>query len=183
MLPGPLKCPKEWPGIPQHRDHHLGALLPILSVLGYWAIMLGTLVDESPDKSCFWLRVLLWQRVYRAQGSHHLMHTWPSEVPKMMDYMPICFWDRVHDFGYFGGSGLPKQGTRIDLVGPSSACSLDFRFRSPTHPRAPNSPKVGPMTVDAGQLEHDSPPTPNQVQKEHQHKPSCIHVPTFWSLL
>ena len=36
--------------------------------------------------------------------------------------------------------------------------------------------------VEARKLEHDRPPTQNQRKKEHQHKSSDIHVPTFWSL-
>ena len=46
-LPGPPKCPKimaQYPTIGeygQYRVHSFGAILPLLSVLGYWAIILG----------------------------------------------------------------------------------------------------------------------------------------------
>ena len=48
-------------------------------------------------------------------------------------------------------------------------CSNSF------HPNCLSQP-----TVAATKLEHDHPPTLNQRKKEHQHKSSYLHVPTFW---
>ena len=40
-----------------------------------------------------------------------------------------------------------------------------------------------PNVVEARRLKHECPPTLNQSKKEHRHKPSKVHVPTFWRLL
>ena len=63
QLPVPPKLPKQWSNIPKSRDrqyrvHHFRALLPVLSILGYWSIILGT---SEVQVDCPWEPSILLQ--------------------------------------------------------------------------------------------------------------------------